>query len=157
MGDERTEEFQKAERALASELGVALREHTLQLSGSVGHARAIECGDGPPLVFVHGGGSMAASWLPLLAHMQGVRAIAIDRPGCGLSARYNYTREPSVRMHAVEFLERALDALGIESADLVGNSMGSLWTLWLALDRPERVNRLAAVGCPALVVGTSAP
>lgn len=155
--DEATRSFRAAERAFAEKLGLALEERTLAVRGPVPRARILECGEGPPLVFVHGGGSMASAWLPLIAHLRGVRAIAIDRPGCGLTGPYEYARGEDLRAHAVGFLEGVLDALELEEADLVGNSMGSLWTLWLALDRPARVGRLATVGCPALVVGTSAP
>jgi pimeloyl-ACP methyl ester carboxylesterase len=35
--------------------------------------------------------------------------------------------------------------------------MGSLWTAWLSLDRPQRVATQVQVGCPALILGTSAP
>lgn len=39
----------------------------------------------------------------------------------------------------------------------VGNSLGSLWASWLAVDRPDRTSALVHVGCPAVVLDTSAP
>ena len=35
--------------------------------------------------------------------------------------------------------------------------MGALWSLWLALAEPDRVASLVLLGCPANVLGTSAP
>lgn len=45
----------------------------------------IEAGEGSPLVLIHGSGPSALLFLPLLARMEGVRAIAVDRPGFGMS------------------------------------------------------------------------
>lgn len=53
-----------------------------------------------------------------------------------------------------------LDALGLQSADLVGSSVGNVWALLTALDQPDqpdRVRRLALVGATPLLPGTSAP
>ena len=62
-----------------------------------------------------------------------------------------------LRPSAVRFLDEALQALGLDRPAFVGNSMGSLWATWLALDRPHRVAALVHVGCPAVVLETSAP
>jgi pimeloyl-ACP methyl ester carboxylesterase len=35
--------------------------------------------------------------------------------------------------------------------------MGSLWSIWLALDRPAKVAAMTHIGCPAFILGTSAP
>jgi pimeloyl-ACP methyl ester carboxylesterase len=35
--------------------------------------------------------------------------------------------------------------------------IGSLWTIWLSIDRPGRVAAMTHIGCPALILGTSAP
>jgi pimeloyl-ACP methyl ester carboxylesterase len=64
---------------------------------------------------------------------------------------------PELRAHAVEFLEDVLDGLGLERPAFISNSLGSLWALWLALERPRRVGAMAHIGCPALAPGTSAP
>ena len=61
------------------------------------------------------------------------------------------------RTLAVDFLEQVLDALEIEQPPLVGNSIGSAWSTWLALDRPTRAAALIHIGCPAFWLGTSAP
>lgn len=151
------EHFRDAERIFAEALGVNLTERLLEIRGPVRQARVIETGTGAPLLFVHGGGGSAAQWLPLMALLSDRRSIAVDRPGCGLTNGYDYTREPDLRAHAVAFLEGVLDALGLDQVDVAANSMGGLWSLWIALDRPQRVRSLTLLGFPALAVGTSAP
>jgi pimeloyl-ACP methyl ester carboxylesterase len=120
--------------------------------------RVVESGptSGLPVVFVHGGGVFGATFAPLLAQLRGIRAIVPDRPGFGLSDGVGLERI-DLRRHAVDFLGEVFDRLGIESAPVVGNSMGGLWACWLALDRPALVDRLALLGCPALALGTSGP
>jgi pimeloyl-ACP methyl ester carboxylesterase len=119
-------------------------------------ARVLETGEGAPVILVHGGGGVGATWAPLMARMPGVRLMVVDRPGFGLSDGFDY-RDVDLRRHAVAFLESVLDALGIERAAFVGNSMGGLWSFWLALDRPERVSTLVQLGSTALLTGTMAP
>jgi pimeloyl-ACP methyl ester carboxylesterase len=79
-----------------------------------------------------------------------------DLPGFGLADRLDLSRG-DLRVRAVSFLEAALDGLGLARPVLVANSMGALWTFWLAIDRPERVAAIVSLGCPALLLGTSAP
>jgi len=92
-----------------------------------------------------------------MARLSGRRMIAVDRPGCGLTDEFRYTGTSDLRQHAVTFLSGVADVLDLDAMDLVANSMGGLWSLWFALDRPERVRSLALLGCPALAAGTSAP
>lgn len=116
----------------------------------------IETGDGPPVLFLHGSGTSVASLLPVLERLEGVRAIAVDRPGFGLSDPTPVPRE-RFRAAAVEFIDEVLDKLGLESAALAGNSMGGTWALWYALARPERVRRLVLLGSAPLLPGTRPP
>lgn len=149
--------FEDAEQTLMRRHAVTItRKHRLELREPALTARVIESGHGAPVVFVHGGGSSAAEWAPLLSELSGYRCLAVDRPGCGASDPFDYTGV-DVRSHAVAFLESVLDELGLERASFVANSMGGLWSMWLALDRPDRVSSLALLGCPALLSGTSAP
>jgi len=109
-----------------------------------------------PLIFVHGGGCFAAIWAPLLVRLSRRPLFAVDRPGFGLTDPIDQ-RPGTLRRNAVAFLEGLLDALQIERGVLVANSMGSLWTFWLALDRPSRVERVVHIGCPAMLLDTGAP
>ena len=116
----------------------------------------IEAGEGPPVVVLHGGGTSSISHLPFLAHIEGVRAINVDRPGFGLSDPVDVPRG-RYRDGAIEFIDEVLDALELESPVLAGASGGGLWAIWYALTRPERVRRLVLLtGVPTLP-GTQLP
>jgi pimeloyl-ACP methyl ester carboxylesterase len=91
-----------------------------------------------------------------MAHLGGRALHALDLPAYGLTDAPRQD-PPDLRAHAVGFLESVLDGLGLERPAFVSNSLGSLWGLWLAMDRPQRVGAMAHVGCPALAPGTSAP
>lgn len=118
--------------------------------------RVIEAGEGPTVVFLHGSSTSSLSLLPVLERLEGVRAIAVDRPGFGLSEPVRVSRE-RFRDAAVEFLDEVLDDLGLQTSAFAGNSMGGTWALWYALARPERVQRLVLLGSAPLLPGTRAP
>jgi pimeloyl-ACP methyl ester carboxylesterase len=140
------------ERNLAA-CGVPQRWIELDASAQVS---VVEKGEGPPVLLLHGTGTSSLSLLPLFEHLDGVRAIAVDRPGFGLSDPAPVPRE-RFRDAAIEFLDQALDALGLERPVLAGNSMGGTWATWYALARPERVRGLVLLGSAPLLPGTRPP
>lgn len=150
------ERFVEAERKYFARYGVAPRDRFLRLADPALTARAIETGEGPPVLMLHGGGGASTQWAPLMAELRGFRLIAVDRPGCGLTDGFTY-RGVDLRKHAEAFVGSVLDALDLDRVPIVANSMGGLWAMWYALRRPERVARLALLGCPALILETSAP
>lgn len=101
---------------------------------------------GPVVVLLHGGGidSARLSWELLIPELaQTHRVIAPDFPGYGESdkpADLPYTLE-YLAAFAIEFL----DALSIERCSLVGISMGGAVAMSVALDQPERVEKLVLV------------
>lgn len=102
---------------------------------------AIETGDGKPLVLLHGSGPTALQFLPLLERLPGVRAIAVDRAGFGLSDPIEPPSE-DYREAAVDSVNVILDGLGLTETALLGNSAGGTCALWYALAHPDRVTRL---------------
>ena len=120
------------------------------------HVHVIEAGEGVPVVFLHGSNTSSLSLMPLFEHLEGVRAIAVDRPGFGLSEPVRVPRE-RFRDAAIEFLDELLDELELERPALAGNSMGGTWALWYALARPQRVGRLVLLGSAPLLPGTRVP
>lgn len=118
--------------------------------------RVIEAGEGPPVVFLHGSSTSSLSLLPVLERLEGVRAIAVDRPGFGLSEPVRVPRE-RFRDAAVEFLDEVLDELGLQTSAFAGSSMGGTWAMWYALARPERMPRLVLLGSAPLLPGTRPP
>lgn len=118
--------------------------------------QVLEAGVGQPVVLVHGTGACGLVWLPLIEQLGDCRLLAVDRPGYGLSEPVDYRRS-NPRRTAVNVLVGLLDALGLDRVDLVANSAGGLWCLWLALDRDERVRRVVLAGATPMVPGTTAP
>ncbi len=109
-----------------------------------------ERGSGDAVVFLHAGLLDSRQWERQLETFgERYRAIAYDVRGYGRSPA---PTEP-YRLH--EDLVALLDALGIERAALVGNSMGGQTAIDATLAAPERITALAAVG--AAVSGLSGP
>jgi pimeloyl-ACP methyl ester carboxylesterase len=107
-------------------------------------------GDGPPLVFVHGLGGRWQNWLlNIPAFMGSHRVIALDLPGFGESQMPQ--EEISIRGYA-RILDELLDALGVDTADVVGNSMGGFVAAELALSFDTRVRRLVLVSAAGLSI-----
>ena len=102
--------------------------------------RYLAAGEGPPLVLLHGAGDNSLDWrwvLPALARKH--RVYAPDLPGSPDSARPAADYSPAFfERFAVGFLA----ALGKGRATLVGNSLGGLIALRLALSEPARVRAL---------------
>ncbi len=100
-------------------------------------------GEGEPIVFVHGVGMNKDVWAPQLAAFAAThRVVAYDMLGHGGSALP--PAEPRLSDY-VDQLRRLLDALGIDRANIVGHSMGSLVALAFAMAYPDRVRRLVAL------------
>jgi pimeloyl-ACP methyl ester carboxylesterase len=136
------------------EASPAARRHVELASGRRAHV--IEAGEGDPLVMVHSGGTSALLFLPLLERLTGVRAIAVDRPGFGLSDPIHVTRD-RFRTGVVAWMGELLDALGLDETALLGNSMGGSWTVWYALAHPQRVRRLLLAGAVPMLEGARVP
>ncbi len=107
-----------------------------------------QAGTGPPLLAVHGLGGTKASFLPTLALLGSThRVIAVDLPGFGDSVKP--LRVPYDARYFTQVMTALLDALGIERAHVVGNSMGGRIGLEMALTASERVDRLVLLS-PAM-------
>jgi pimeloyl-ACP methyl ester carboxylesterase len=145
------DDLEQAERALFARYGVDVASRPIALTDPPLTVRVLETGEGGPLLLVHGSGMSASTWTPMLPHLRGRRPIAVDLPGFGLSDPYDYSGRP-LREHAVAQLTSLLDALELARLPMVGTSLGAMWTLCLALDRPERVSAVAALGVPAVAL-----
>jgi pimeloyl-ACP methyl ester carboxylesterase len=91
-----------------------------------------------------------------MERLEGLHAIAPDRPGFGLSDPAHVPRE-RFREAAITFVDELLAALGLQASVLGGNSMGGTWALWYALAHPDRVQRLVLLGSAPLLPDTRAP
>ena len=107
-----------------------------------------EMGSGEPVILIHGSGPGVSAWsnwrlaLPYLGER--FRALAYDQIGFG------YSELPTRHVYDLErwtnHLFGFMDALDIERAHRVGNSMGTAVALAAAVTRPERVRRLVLMG-----------
>lgn len=143
----------------ARALDTLLAEHRVSAQPSFvdGSTFVLQSGSGTPVLFVHGTPATSAVFLPLLSALHDVRAHLVDRPGHGLSAAFDYDRVTDLRAHAVRFLESVLDSLGLGRVVLAGSSLGGLWSLWLALDRPQRVSAVVQLGAPPGLLSPRVP
>ena len=110
--------------------------------------RYLQAGTGPPLVLLHGVGDNALIWrwvLPALARTHQV--YAPDLPGSGDSGKPASDYSPAF---FTRFLGTFFDALEIESATIIGNSLGGLVGLRLSLSEPQRVTSLGLVASAGL-------
>lgn len=102
------------------------------------------------VVLLHGFGTSWFLWRnvgPLLA-VQNLRVYAVDLFGYGESDR-PFDAEFGLDAQS-GYLDAAMTALQLSSATIVGQDLGGLVGLRLAVDRPERVHRLALIGPPPL-------
>jgi pimeloyl-ACP methyl ester carboxylesterase len=104
----------------------------------------LDVGSGPAVVLLHGfGGSMWHWEYQQAALAPHVRVITPDLPGSGVSDQPDIAYTPD---EMVAFVRDLLDALAIQKASLVGNSMGAGVAIGMALTCPERVERLVLIG-----------
>ena len=97
-------------------------------------------GSGEPVVCLHAVGHGARDFEAFRAGAKAKhRVIALDWPGHGRSSKD--TSAPSVR-HYAKVLEGFLDAIGVERATLVGNSIGGGAAIRFAAEFPGRVRAL---------------
>lgn len=141
--------FQAAEDAVLARYGVVATTRYVELADPALRVRLLESGEGPPVLLVPGDGAVAAAWAPLIAELHGYHAIVLDRPSFGASDRFEY-RGCDLRRHGVALLHSLLDALGVDALPIIGSSGGAQWSLWLAIDAPQRVTRLVPMGAPAV-------
>jgi pimeloyl-ACP methyl ester carboxylesterase len=141
--------FTERQAALMNRYGSTATSRFLTLPSSGLRTHVLEAGTGTPVLFVHGGNSVAVAWEPLLGGLaKRFHVFAPDRPGCGLTDKVDY-RGVDLRKHAVSWLSETMDQLGLQRVSLIGNSMGGYFSLVFSLAYPERVDRLVLVGEPA--------
>ena len=109
----------------------------------------------PCLLLIHGLGSSVRDWeYQIPAFSEDYRVLAIDMRGHGRSDKPK--ERYSVRQFSSDILA-VMDALKIEKAHIVGISMGGMIAFQMAVDCPERIEKLVIVNSgPALVPKTLA-
>lgn len=105
----------------------------------------------PTILWLHGSGPGAgalSNWADLMPAMPGYRHVAPDILGFGDSSHpedlpLGVAASAGLRARAMLGL---LDALEVETAHVVGNSMGGMITLLLLLEQPHRFRRAILMG-----------
>ena len=111
-----------------------------------------EVGEGDPVICLHGAGPGANSESNFRRNVGALaerfRAVLVDMPQFGKSEKV------PIEEDRLAFNSRVINAFmaetGIERAHFIGNSMGGQVALKLAIDRPERVDRLIVLGPGAI-------
>ena len=127
-------------------VNTALEAQNVEIDGLP--IRYLAAGEGPPVVLLHGAGDNALDWrwvMPTLAATH--RVYAPDLPGSPDSARPAADYSPAF---FERFVAAFADALDIGRATFVGNSLGGLVALRLALSEPARVTALVLVNSAGL-------
>jgi len=140
--------YLESERRLWDKLGVTPLDRRVTLA-SGGEVRVQEVGEGRPVVFIHGGSIAGTSWCQLVAALDGVRCIVVDRPGCGLSDPIvgGPLRDlASVEAYADRLLADLLDAFGLDQAAVAATSYGGFFAFRGAAAAPDRVDKLVEYG-----------
>lgn len=110
-------------------------------------------GRGRPVILLHG---WLESWDHWLSTMESLgsrhKTYALDFWGFGESGKQG---ESFTVRDYVEMVNQFMERLGIEHAPIVGHSMGGTVSLSVALDHPERVQKVVVVGSPIVGDGLS--
>lgn len=102
---------------------------------------------GVPILFIHGLSGDISDWEASITYFKEKRRVlALDLPGHGKSEKRNDI--PYGRALFTEVVSEFLQARGVESAIVVGNSMGGMTSASLALAHPEQV-RILILSDPA--------
>ena len=109
-----------------------------------------EAGAGEALILLHGGGAGADSfgnWRGCLnSFAEHYRVYAVDMIGFGFTdkpAPQDYSYSQQARN---EHIIAVIEALGLSSVSLIGNSMGGCTSMGVAVERPDLVNKLVLMG-----------
>jgi len=102
-------------------------------------------GSGKPLIFLHGnGGSIYSSRAKIDYFKQFFKVIAIDSRGHGKSV--DTTTKMLTYTQMANDIKVLLDSLGIDSANISGQSDGGILGLLIAINYPSKISKLAAFG-----------
>jgi pimeloyl-ACP methyl ester carboxylesterase len=113
---------------------------------SSGRIAYFEKGKGPVALFIHGVPLNGFHWRHVIAQVQHRRrCIAIDLMGLGYTD-IGPTRDISFTAQA-RMIAEVIDALGIETIDLIGNDSGGAVAQIFAACYPERLRSLVLTNC----------
>lgn len=116
-----------------------MEEKTISVRNGMFETKLRMGGSGEPLLYLHGAGGLR-EWEPFLAGLAKSFAVyAPSHPGFESSTGIEHIDDI---IDLVVYYNDFLDAIGLESAHVVGHSMGGMFAAELAALSPERVDKL---------------
>jgi pimeloyl-ACP methyl ester carboxylesterase len=108
-------------------------------------------GSGPAVVLLHGYGETGDMWAPMAVNLARNHTLVVpDLRGMGLSAKPPSGFDKKTQAGDVAGV---LDALGIDSADLVTHDIGNMVGYAFAAQHPKRVTRFVLIDAPVPGIG----
>lgn len=115
-----------------------------------------EFGSGYPLICIHGAGPGATAWSNFKGNVgelaKHFHTLLVDMP------QYGRSDKPFIEGGRLAFIARTvsdfMDAKKIEKAHFLGNSMGGQVALKLAIDYPDKADRIAVIGSSPIKAGS---
>jgi len=105
-----------------------------------------DTGRGMPLLLLHGFGRTASDWKSFSPELaKHYRVITVDLPGHGRSD-YMDTTDVYLHKRAAEYIIGLLEALHIDSVNVMGISSGGFVTLYIATIRPQLTKKIIVIG-----------
>lgn len=151
LGQWRSEKAQHRFREMEDELWRELDTlpESLDVETAVGVTRSYRwAGTGDPVVFLHGMGGTSLMWSGYLGPLRGRDIYAIDTMGDVGRSEHRVAFEGPDDLAV--WLDETLAGLGIERANLVGNSYGGFLALNMAARRPSRVASITLLDAAGL-------
>lgn len=107
-----------------------------------------EAGSGPVVLMLHGGGPGASGVTNYARNIEALarhfRVLVPDMPGYGQSTKGVDRNDPFGDL--ASGILGMLDALGVQRAHAIGNSLGGACALRMAIERPQTLGRLVLMG-----------
>jgi len=117
-----------------------------EMSTDGGVLRYHEAGEGSALLFLHGSGPGVTGWRNfrgiVATFARHFRCLILEFPGFGVSD--DFGGHPMVTAHGA--VVTFVDALGLDSVDIIGNSMGGGVGINYAIRHPAKIGRLVTIG-----------
>lgn len=117
-----------------------------EISTDKGILRYHEAGEGTPLLLLHGSGPGVTGWRNFRGILgrfaEHFRCLILEFPGFGVSDDFGGHPMVTAQGAAVAFVEQ----LGLESVDIIGNSMGGGVGINFAIRQPDKIRRLVTIG-----------
>jgi len=121
-------------------MDVDWREHLRRVMVDGAPVNVVDIGEGPAVVFLHGLAGCWQNWLENIPEIaRDHRVVALDLPGFGASPM---PREPITMPGYARLLDELFVTLGVDTATLVGSSMGGFVAAEFAIRYGAQVQRL---------------